>query len=546
MKHHFRLHIAPALVGFLLCIGPIACDSPAPPEKVAGEQPTVAPLPQPSTEVLDSMVPLVREQIEERQGWHRRILADRTLPTEQQAEAYGELGVLYQAYALVEPAQAAYEEARRLNPQDPRWPYYLGHILWRENQPDDAIAMFATSLELGPGDPATLVRLGEVLMEQGRLAEADQQFAAANNATALFNRGQIAAQQGDAQKAVDFLEQALAADPEATSIHTPLAVAYRQLGQEAKAREQLALRGEGTVSLKDPLMERPFFLSNTMRRSFEAGEALHRQGKFGEALQAYQQATAADPLFTRPRMRLATTLVQMAEAARSVKGQEQVVAGALTEALRQYRTVLKINPNQPRAHSQVAYLLLQQGKLPEAEAQYRAALAANPGDHPSWISLGNLQLNLGQPADALEAFTTVLAIESDNPAARLGEARALIQLGRDGEARDRLRRALENLPDDAPLAHTLARLLATSADPTVRDPDNALPLAIAVYRDFPTALHGETLAMALAATGDFPQAIKLQEQLLHKVEGAGDTAYAEILQRNLEQYRAGKGVAQGP
>jgi tetratricopeptide (TPR) repeat protein len=499
-----------------------------------------------SEEVLDGMHPLVREQIEERQGWHRRILADRTLPTEQQAEAYGELGVLYQGYTLVEPARAAFENARRLNPKDPRWPYYLGHIQWRENQPEAAIGLFEEALELAPGEAPIHVRLGEVLLEQGRLDEADGHFAAAaeagDNATALFNRGQIASQQGETQKAVDFFQQTLALAPDATSVHAPLAVAYRQLGDVEKAQQHLEQRGEGTVRLKDPWMERPFFLSTTMRQALEAGEALYRNGQFGEALQAYRQATAADPLCTRPRMRLATTLVQMAEAARSVEGQEEVVAGALNEALKQYRIVLQIQPEHPRAHTQMAYLLVQQGQLNRAEEHYRAALEADPDSHATWVSLGNLQLDEGRPADALDAFTTVLAVEPTHPAARLGEARALLGLGRAAEARDRLREGLELLPEDTALAHTLARLLATASDSGVRNPAQALPLAVAVYREQPTALHGETLAMALAAEGKFREAAELQAKLLEQVAGAGDTAYATVLRANLERYRSGQGA----
>jgi predicted Zn-dependent protease len=67
--------------------------------------------------------------------------------------------------------------------------------------------------------------------------------------------GEVALSRRDYRRAAELLEAALEALPAATRLHYPLALAYRGLGDEVRAREHLALRGVVGARPPDPLLD---------------------------------------------------------------------------------------------------------------------------------------------------------------------------------------------------------------------------------------------------------------------------------------------------
>ena len=106
---------------------------------------------------------------------------------------------------------------------------------------------------------ATLVWLGGVHLDLGEPERAEPLFVQALSlqprlVAAQFGLGRAALAKRDYRGAIDRFEQALAADPRATIIHYPLALAYRGLGDTARAEEHLGHRGGVEVGPPDPLM----------------------------------------------------------------------------------------------------------------------------------------------------------------------------------------------------------------------------------------------------------------------------------------------------
>jgi len=64
--------------------------------------------------------------------------------------------------------------------------------------------------------------------------------------------GQVALARRDFRAAAEHLEAALAAVPEASRLHVPLAMAYRGLGDRARAEEHLAKAGAVGLRAPDP------------------------------------------------------------------------------------------------------------------------------------------------------------------------------------------------------------------------------------------------------------------------------------------------------
>ena len=76
-----------------------------------------------------------------------------------------------------------------------------------------------------------------------------------SSALALVGMGNISLSRNDPAAAIDYFETAISMQPEASSIHYPLGMAYRQMGDIEKAREHLRKRGTKTPEYPDPLME---------------------------------------------------------------------------------------------------------------------------------------------------------------------------------------------------------------------------------------------------------------------------------------------------
>jgi hypothetical protein len=129
---------------------------------------------------------------------------------------------------------------------------------------------------------------------------------------------------------------------------------------------------------------------------------------------------------------------------------------------------------------------------------------------------------------------------------------ALILGGRHEDARRALESALSDgagagggggLGGDAalPLAHLLARLLATAPDPEVRDGARALALAGQVFEASPNLDHAETLAMAYAETGNLQEAVAWQRRVLTRAESQGRPApMLEAIRTRLTRYERGE------
>jgi tetratricopeptide (TPR) repeat protein len=483
-----------------------------------------------SPPALDHLDPIVRAQVREREAWYaRKVAAARG--AEVREEAAGELGNLYQAYGLLDAAEAAYGEAARLDPRDFRWPYYLGLLHRARNDRERSVASLEKALALKPDDVAAAVRLAEVHSDAARPEAAEALFARAarldpRNAVALAGLGQIALARRDYFRAADYLERALAAQPQAAALRYPLALAHRGKGDLARAEAEASRHGPTGPVLDDPLSRRLHGLSEGQAAEQQRGAAAIAAGDVAGAVAAFRRAVAEDPLYAASRVNLALALLRAGEAA---------------PAEEQLRAALELSPEDAAAHAALGYLEAGRGAHERAVAHYRRALAADPQREDAHFNLGRSLLDLHRYAEAAAAFA---AAGGAQPSAdvRLAEASALVLAGRDADARARLEAAVQAWPRDGDLAHALARLLAGSADDSVRDPPRALTIAQAIAAASGAAEHLETLAMALAAAGRFAEAARAQRELLART---AETGPRERLGRTLARYEKGEPV-RGP
>ena len=497
----------------------------APPD--AGGDGALVPVPAPD---LSRLEPAVAEQL---QGADQALVAAAAAPGRAAADLarrYGDLGKLYLAYGLHRPAAACFENAARLAPDEPRWPYYRGRALRDAGDPEVAIAAFRRALELAPGHRPSTMALGRLLIATDRLAEAADRFdaalAGAGDDPALHaGRGRVALAARDFPLAVHHLERALALAPEASELHYPLGLAYRGIGETERARALLARRGGGGVPLDDPWMDEIESLARGLRvHQNRANEAFLR-GDYAAAVAEFRRAVAAGPESAVARVNLAAALARTGDA-----------DGARAEL----DQALRLDPDLALAHFTRGTLLAQRGRDAEAVGHYRRAIALDPEYRDAHFNLGNALRRLGRPAEAEQSLRRVVELDPGSGPARYAHALTLIELERWHEALAALEEAHRLLPGDRFLANLLARLLAASPDPAVRDGERARVLAerlVAAERD---VLHAAALAKALAEVGRFDDAVRWQEDALAAARQAGRRDLEAALAADLARFRRGE------
>src|SRR5205823_2319414 len=150
-----------------------------------------------------------------------------------------------------------------------------------------------------------------------------------HDAAAIAALGRASLARGDYGSAVKLLEQALTMDPDASSLHYPLSVAYRALGDGARSDFHLRRRGTTEVRRADPLIERLSGLLDSAVTHDAAARAALARGDWTEAVA--QSRRALDLAGDKPSIRaplyhrLGSALAQTGDIAGARKEFEQAV-----------------------------------------------------------------------------------------------------------------------------------------------------------------------------------------------------------------------------
>jgi tetratricopeptide (TPR) repeat protein len=451
--------------------------------------------------------------------------------------AYGELAMTYQAQSLVPSAAAAYANARRLAPNDKRWPYLLGHLYNDASRVPEAISAFEAALALDGQDGPTLLSLGEVYLQHGDFDKAQTMFSNLAShrdarAAALAGLGKVALARHHYQDAVHFLEEALGLWPGATRLRQPLAMAYQGLGDHAKAEENLRQFVVGGVEpgIVDPLadaLDEKVAASHALVRR---GQRLGKVGRFDLAEPAFRAAVEADPSNADAVANLGISLANL---------------GRIEEAQRRLSESLSLDDTNALAHFSLGVVLDRQGLDQLAMKEYEAALARDPTNLQASVYLADAKMRMGLAEDAAVLYRRALNQAPESLRMLLSLTMANVRAGHYAAARDGLELALKAHPGTPEIINTLARILATAPDAAVRDGTRALELASTLFETSRDPDVGQTYAMALAETGDFKQAASLQRETIIVSEHTFEESEKSFLQKNLARYEQNKPSREG-
>ena len=206
-----------------------------------------------------------------------------------------------------------------------------------------------------------------------------------------------------------------------------------------------------------------------------------------------------------------------------------------------YRRALELNPRFAEAHNNLAAALLPTGQTDEAIRHLRQAIEIDPKYADARYNLGSALLQLGRPDEAILQLQIALQIKPSDADSHYNLGTAFLQIGRREEAIVNLEKALERKPEDPEVLNNLAWMLATSADPRLRNGRKAVELAQQANKltSGSNMYITATLAAAYAETGQFTEAIETAQRALALAVARGDRSLAEAIRRHSVRYAGG-------
>ena len=458
--------------------------------------------------------------------------------------AYGQLGEIYLAYDLPIGAIACFRNAASLDSTNFRWPYLqaMAHFAAVETQlaydsMNEALRQLEWDYSAGPEHHlAARCFLGEAAMRLNKMDKARLHFDEAirlnpNSFFAHFRRGQLASRTGHSELAVqDFLDT-LKLYSESGVVPPPVCLAvaaeYQKLGRNEEAERYRGLAKSGpqdfVVSYSNPLMSQVSSLNRSSAYLRRAAELELARGNYQEALDKIAVGLEGSPDSLKLRMLRVEILMQLEQT------DEAIVE--LCEIRR-----LDVNGSGGRAELCELYASSPITRQKSLEEALRWQMD-QPGELKPLLTLAAVYFQLKQYQEARDILTNVANRLPKELSPQLGVVTAVCALGDYQTAVTLYQKLMVTFPENAELRHHYARFLVTCPTDALRDSAEALK----ILRELSAAESSfgleETLACALAESGQMPEARQLLSGISDRLGQSGRPSLRRrlaILQRSFQ------------
>jgi tetratricopeptide (TPR) repeat protein len=409
----------------LMTLGPLACAEPPPPTEVVE-------IPQPD---LTEMEPQVEKRLRE--------VRQAVVANPGSGAAWGRFGMVCHAHDLWPEATAAYRQAWKLEPENERWPYYLGDVLSIVGTDlEGAEEAFRRAMALYPDYGPAHMRLGQVLVASNQPTAAAVELERALELAAHLQPAQVALAQirlseGDLETAEAMLEAVLEVSPKHGQALATLGQVYARQGRRDEAR-RIAERARSPASYNlysDPLMAEVVAEGVSAVLIWERAKSFLEVGNHEQAALGLVQVVALQPDNADAHLQLAVAYGGL---------------GRLPLARRHLERTVELDPERVEARIRLASFHSEQGRPAEAVPHLEEARRLAPGrSDVAWL-LGRARLSAGDPASALTAFEQAATAGEEAPLWALNEwGSALAQTGRLEVALEKFRLTLAAEPANA-------------------------------------------------------------------------------------------------
>ncbi|MCZ6912732.1 MAG: tetratricopeptide repeat protein, partial [Proteobacteria bacterium] len=367
-------------------------------------------------------------------------------------------------------------------------------------------------------------------VRQGAIEEGEAQLQQVlkldnRNAVALAGLGQIALERKQNGRAASYFLRALDSQPDAGYLHIQVAAAYRAMDDVDNADRHLEQVNQRIPVIEDPTLA----FVNAHRVSpveyLRIGSELVQAGKHRKAIKAFQLATSIGPDFQ-------PSFVALAKSHRELE-QDKDAYTAIDEAL-------KLSPSDPAANYIKAVWLDQDGSGNVAVGFYRSALNGRPEFNRARLLLANTLLRLGRVAEATVQYQRVVANDEQQLTTKFLLGIAYLVQGNCAAAIGPISDSLALGPGNVRVRTVAARLFATCPASSAQQRKQSLSFARDLYREMPVADMAVTLAMALAANGEFAEAEEYQAQAMFEAIRNQEAGRQAMLYDDMQRYQQKK------
>ena len=326
------------------------------------------------------------------------------------AAAWGRLGQVLQIHNILDPALVAYAEAIRLEPRNSDWPYLRASILLVRAGPADAIPDLERAAELGGLDELPRLRLGELLLGQGRFEEASEQVrrvleSRPNDPRAHLQMAQVEVSRQAWAECLRQLDAVGDAPPARKQVCALRSMAYTRLGDAAGARreqDRLA-RLPDDPRWPDPLLDELTRFQVGVRFRVTRALTMFQQGQTHQAISMLQDAVHDYP---------------DSEIVHATLGRCLALAGDLGGAEEALKKCLDLAPESAEIWATLAVVRLRRQNPKGALDCLLRVNDLKPADSEAHYKVGLIRAETGDRAGAVEAFRQALRYRSDYREAR--------------------------------------------------------------------------------------------------------------------------------
>ena len=177
----------------------------------------------------------------------------------------------------------------------------------------------------------------------------------------------------------------------------------------------------------------------------------------------------------------------------------------------------------------LAGLLISTNRPVEGIGLLRSALQTKPGHLPALFMLGKTLWDVGERDEAILVFGQLAGADPANPESHRQLAKAEAAASRPRDAVASFERGVARAPS-ADLHSDFAWLLATHADPAVRDGRRAVELAEKAIAAGQTAARIVVIAAAWAEAGEFERAIREVETAIPGLPPESEPAMRHLIE----------------
>ncbi|MEN8228476.1 MAG: tetratricopeptide repeat protein [Bacteroidota bacterium] len=285
-----------------------------------------------------------------------------------------------------------------LNPSSFQANYYLARLYMEKELLSRAEFHYKKALEKQPYHEHLLNQLGDLLISQNRLEEAElvlSGFATGDTLPqAYFFQAKIASGRGSTEEAIRLYRLAVSESfneyPEA---YLNMAILYRQQDNPVMAIE----------SYRSAIAARPYY----SLAYYNLGVLYTELDSSDRAIESYLESIRIDSSALKSWYNLGRLYDNL---------------GSTASAIDAYEKALEIQPDYTKALLTLANAFLRSDNFPDATKHYLRLLSIHPNYSKAWFNLGLTYNRQDQPGKAMEAYEKLIEVNPDNVKARINLA----------------------------------------------------------------------------------------------------------------------------